>query len=388
MKTDKRLTAPRKLTPHARLTVEEVKAQYKAGLLTVTGYLYNWLLASKREGWRVRSSVAKLSEELGICRAAFYKAIAKLKGQSLVNFEIHGDIEIWIEDRPVLKILSTNVDSLARNEGKNTSINVEDLSTSVESLSTILDDLSINVDSLSTIVENQGSKVLTNIDSGDSPDLIQISFNSYSSLSQLPAKPPALEREFLEILERKEKIQEAVSKLFSTTVTVTAEEVKPDFSSTQNRIDEGNFSPPPQSAEIFEFTDLELLAFIQAKAPDNVRSPRAWARKCFNDDRDYWLGEMQKDSDRRVENHRLRNLPRENGECYKLFQPPPVQESVRTIGGEAARLQAKWLITHHPRFRESAIAEATKLGLIVDEQGIRLSRTENPDQPLSEWEAF
>jgi hypothetical protein len=41
-----------------------------------------------------------------------------------------------------------------------------------------------------------------------------------------------------------------------------------------------------------------------------------------------------------------------------------------------------------PKFRESVIAEANQLGLIVDEQGIRLSRVENPDQPLSEWEAF
>ena len=41
-----------------------------------------------------------------------------------------------------------------------------------------------------------------------------------------------------------------------------------------------------------------------------------------------------------------------------------------------------------PRFRESAIAEANKLGLTVDQTGIRLSRLENPDQPLSEWEAF
>ena len=61
---------------------------------------------------------------------------------------------------------------------------------------------------------------------------------------------------------------------------------------------------------------------------------------------------------------------------------------MRTIGSEVARLQAKWLITHHPRFRESAIKEANELGLIVDENGIRLSRLENPDQPLSEWEAF
>jgi hypothetical protein len=381
-----------KRSPHARLTVEEVKAQYKAGLLTVTGYLYNWLLASKREGWRVRSSVAKLSEELGICRAAFYKAIAKLKGQSLVNFEIHGDIEIWIEDRPVLKILSTNVDSLARNEGKNPPINVDDLSTNVESLSTILDDLSINVDSLSTIVENQCSKVSTNKHSGDSPDLIQISFNSNSSLSQLPAKPPALEREFLD---KKQEIQEAVSKLFSTTVTVKAEEVRSDFSTNQSRICAGDFSAPPESAEIFNsgisgevLTDSELLNFIQGKAPDNVRSPRAWARKCFSDDRDYWLGEMQKDCDRRAENHRLRSLPNEDTDCYRLFEPPPKPQVVRTIGSEVARLQAKWLITHHPRFRESAIAEANQLGLIVDEQGIRLSRLENPDQPLSEWEAF
>jgi hypothetical protein len=384
-----------KRSPHARLTVEEVKAQYKAGLLTITGYFYNWLLASKREGWRLRSNVSKISDELGVSRSSFYKAISKLKDQGMVNFEIHGDIEIWIEDRPMLKILSQNVDNLSQISDSlpeilpnNPSQIVDDLSQNLDSLSQISDDSSQIVDSLSQIRENQGSKVVTNIQSGDSPDLIQISFNSYSSLSQLPAKPPALERE---ILNKKEEIQEAVSKLFSTTVTVKAEEVRSDFSTNQSRICEGNFSAPPKSAEIFEFNSLpdsDLLNFIQGKAPDNVRSPRAWARKCFTDDRDYWLGEMQKDCDRRAENHRLRNLPNENADCYRLFEPPPKPELVRTIGSEVARLQAKWLITHHPRFRESAIAEANKLGLIVDEQGIRLSRLENPDHHLSEWEAF
>jgi len=207
-----------KRSPHARLTVDEVKAQYKAGLLTITGYFYNWLLASKREGWRLRSNVPKISDELGVSRSSFYKAIAKLKDQGMVNFEIHGDIEIWIEDRPVLKILSQNVDNLSQISDSlpeilpnNPSQIVDDLSQNLDSLSQISDDSSQIVDSLSQIRENRGSKVLTNMDFDDSPSLIHLSFNSYSSLSQLPAKPPAQERE---ILNKKEEIQEAVSKLF------------------------------------------------------------------------------------------------------------------------------------------------------------------------------
>jgi len=70
----------------------------------------------------------------------------------------------------------------------------------------------------------------------------------------------------------------------------------------------------------------------------------------------------------------------------QALAPPPIPKSqVVTIGSKCAFLQAKWAM---PKFRESVIAEANQLGLIVDEQGIRLSRVENPDQPLSEWEAF
>jgi hypothetical protein len=66
--------------------------------------------------------------------------------------------------------------------------------------------------------------------------------------------------------------------------------------------------------------------------------------------------------------------------------PPQIPKSqVVTISSKCAFLQAKWSIL---KFRALAIAEANTLGLIVDEDGIRLSRTENPDQPLSEWEAF
>ena len=111
-------------TPHVRLTVSDLKQQYLTGKITVKGYIYNWILASRKYGWRYKTKVKDFCQELGISRAAFYKAIAELKTEpgSTFHFEVpDGAIEMWIDDPSNVTIgvvydrghLSTNVDTMS-----------------------------------------------------------------------------------------------------------------------------------------------------------------------------------------------------------------------------------------------------------------------------------
>ena len=95
--------------PHLRLTVQDLKAQYHRGMLTVKGYLYNWLLAARKRGWKLRTTVREFCAELGISRSAFYRAIAELKAEpgSDFHFEVYGGIELWIEDSTSAGTVST-----------------------------------------------------------------------------------------------------------------------------------------------------------------------------------------------------------------------------------------------------------------------------------------
>jgi len=134
------MTNTTKTTPHVRLDTSDLRNQYHTGKLTIKGYVYNWLLASRKRGWKLRTTVKEFCTELGISRAAFYKAIADLKFEpgSNFHFEAHGEIEMWLEDEP-----STIVDTE---------------STIVDTESTIVDTESTIVDTESTIVENETLK--------------------------------------------------------------------------------------------------------------------------------------------------------------------------------------------------------------------------------------
>jgi len=101
--------------PHLRLTVQDLKAQYHRGMLTVKGYLYNWLLAARKRGWKLRTTVREFCAELGISRSAFYRAIAELKAEpgSDFHFEVYGGIELWIEDSTSAGTVSTIGDTVS-----------------------------------------------------------------------------------------------------------------------------------------------------------------------------------------------------------------------------------------------------------------------------------
>jgi len=101
--------------PHLRLTVQDLKAQYHRGMLTVKGYLYNWLLASRKRGWKLRTTVREFCAQLGISRSAFYKAIAELRAEpeSDFRFEVYGGVELWIEDSRNADTVSTIGDTVS-----------------------------------------------------------------------------------------------------------------------------------------------------------------------------------------------------------------------------------------------------------------------------------
>jgi len=82
-----------KTTPHVRLTVSDLKQQYLTGKLTVKGYIYNWILASRECGWGYKTKVKDFCEELGISRSAFYKAITELKAELGSKFHFEDEEE-------------------------------------------------------------------------------------------------------------------------------------------------------------------------------------------------------------------------------------------------------------------------------------------------------
>ena len=101
--------------PHVRLTVHDLQEQYRTGKLTVKGYVYNWLLAARKRGWKLRTTVREFCAELGISRSAFYRAIAELKAEpgSDFHFEVYGGIELWIEDSTSAGTVSTIGDTVS-----------------------------------------------------------------------------------------------------------------------------------------------------------------------------------------------------------------------------------------------------------------------------------
>ncbi len=350
-----------KVVPHARLTVEDIKWQWRSKLLTSAGYLYNYLLAAKRQGWKVRSTVTKLCDELEIGRATFYRALDSLKRDRLVNFEIHGEIELWVT-----------------NNTQKVSQICDSLSQVCDNSSQDRDTLSQDRDTLSQICNNQGSEVLQEVSHSNSPDLIN-SDQIYTDLSQFPALPPA-EAEG-EILKNSEEIQE-------------------EFLPSQiNQNHQPNLQTINLVPEVITssaaVSNAELLKFIEKQAPDNVRSPRAWAKACLANDLEYWQQKFDSDRLLRETNQQITGIPIDkqygvqNPACYVLREreSTPI---IKTIGNECAKLQAKWMLGQiNPAFREQAIERAIELNFVVTDQGIHLPDwVTDSSIPLSEWEAF
>jgi len=168
-------------TPHVRLTTRDLKEQYLTGKLTVKGYIYNWLLATRKRGWRYRTRIKDFCQELGISRSAFYKAIAELKAEpgSNFHFEIpHGEIEMWVEE------VSAIEDTASAVEDKVSAVE-DTMSTIVDTASAIEDTASAVEDTASTVIKSKTPKPAQDKASTAPTDLSHISSYLSSDLLQI-----------------------------------------------------------------------------------------------------------------------------------------------------------------------------------------------------------
>ena len=151
---------------HYRLTLKQAIAHYNNGLITAPGLLYFYLKIRLAPGWKCTLHQREITEKLGISRAAFYKAIAKLSELGLIEFEAPNGVTIT---------LSTNGD---------TSLRLETLSTNGDSQSTI-GDTSLQMETPSLRLETSTpSKPAPVKASSASPDSYQILIKSLSDYAR------------------------------------------------------------------------------------------------------------------------------------------------------------------------------------------------------------
>jgi hypothetical protein len=78
---------------HTRTDLAQAILDHERGYLTTTGLVVYFFRIKLAEG-KDRFSPKEIRQELGMGRSSFYKAIARLKADSEVNFEACGEISI------------------------------------------------------------------------------------------------------------------------------------------------------------------------------------------------------------------------------------------------------------------------------------------------------
>ncbi len=176
-----------------QIRLEDAIALYQEGNLTACGLLKLYIKIKFAPGWQIGLIPEQVCKVLGIAKATFYKALAKVKEQSglkqikLINKIMLGD-EYSSTNEPRNAVTGKPLNSIQGNlSPKNTqspsvesdSTSVESDSTTVESDSTTVESESTTVENKSTTVKNEPPKEPNSKQHRDSPDL---SSDSYSNL--------------------------------------------------------------------------------------------------------------------------------------------------------------------------------------------------------------
>lgn len=74
-------TAPKEY----RMTLDDAIADYRSGLISATALVYYYLKIHSAPGYKMTLHQPEISEVLGISKAAFYKAIQRLKDKGLIH---------------------------------------------------------------------------------------------------------------------------------------------------------------------------------------------------------------------------------------------------------------------------------------------------------------
>jgi AraC-like DNA-binding protein len=270
---------------HLRLTAEEVKNLYRQKLINARGLVYLFLTASRKKGWKLRGYVAQLAQELGISERQFYRAVKDLSALNLIDFTIHGEISIWATDNSVADLESLRIS--------------DDSAKPVRDFDNLVSDFDKVVSDSDNLVSKKGLEPSEEADSS-TPSYI------YNSLQSLSPSPPATLRE------RGEEEEDS----YFEDKELKGEEGR--VTDEKKNASEGKSSAAAKNCEKKEISDLELLEFIERQNP-SVRSPKAYARACLKNDRDYWLQEYRSWQLRKQEADR-------QWEAYQEYKPdPPVK---------------------------------------------------------------
>ena len=162
----------------SKVTLPTAIARYKNGHLTAKGLLCFYFEIKLKPGWEMKKSPNDIYTELGISRAAFYRAYSALIAEGIIEGE-DPDLQKLVIKRPVsdLRQQSQCVESESQI--------IDNPSQPVENESQIIDSKSQSVENESQPVENQSSNPAQNGNSDDSPDFSPDSYshfylNSYS----------------------------------------------------------------------------------------------------------------------------------------------------------------------------------------------------------------
>jgi hypothetical protein len=277
---------------HLRLTADEVKDLYAKKLINARGLVYLYLTASRKKGWKLRGNVAQLAQELGISERQFYRAIKDLAALNLIDFTIHGEISIWATD--------TSVPLLGNFR------NPDDSAKPV----TNSDNLVINSDNLVRDFDNLVSKKGLETSGGADSSIPSTLYNSLHSLSQpSPPTAPERERESGEFYLSREKGEKGE---------------KEETSEDSQESGEDKSCGVENRSQLVNPSDEELMKFIEGQVGQTARNPKAYARSCLRNDRDYWLGEYRKFMERRVQADRVWQAY-ENPSAYQEWRSPSEQ---------------------------------------------------------------
>ncbi len=167
---------------YCQIRLEDAIALYREGNLTAAGLLKLYIKIKFAPGWQIGLIPEQVCTVLGIAKATFYKALAKIKEQNklkrikIINKIMLGDEQDISIDEPK----NSHSPTVERD-----STTVENNSTTVESESTTVESESTTVENKSTTIEFESSKEADSNEQSDSPDLSSNSYSKFiSNLSQ------------------------------------------------------------------------------------------------------------------------------------------------------------------------------------------------------------
>jgi hypothetical protein len=306
-----------KQPPHYRMTSEMARWGFEHGMNTVKGYLYYLIKSSRKDGHKFRvKSVKAFCEELGISTSAYYKAIAELKAEGLIDFEVHGSMDLWIPE----KIVYFDERKKVQNNGH-----------------------------LSTIVDTQTPKALSENDSGDPSDLLQSSINSFK-------RERKQNNQNLELKDPKDK------RLANSSVTV-----EPPISTSRTIISNSEwdkFSAPGRDPDFFDFVVRRTQRFPQPPA-DAQCAAEAWIRKqghILYPEYLQWQESQQRADERMSEAVPVETIP------VSMVEPEPM-----TPQKWLERYQGMWVADERSRqYIRKAITQHPERGVCLGENGPEL----------------